>query len=51
MEITPQTDLTTTEARTGQGLSIRRRFTTAGTHPFDAVEWERRTASDRKSVV
>ena len=28
----------------GEGLSIRRYFTTAGTHPFDAVDWEIRDA-------
>src|SRR3954467_14047315 len=27
-----------------QGLSIERRFTTAGVHPFDCVEWEIRDA-------
>jgi ribonucleoside-diphosphate reductase alpha chain len=27
-----------------QGLSIERRFSTAGTHPFDEVEWEIRDA-------
>jgi ribonucleoside-diphosphate reductase alpha chain len=26
------------------GLSVRRYFTTPGTHPFDAVQWERRDA-------
>ncbi len=26
------------------GLSVRRYFTTPGTHPFDAIEWERRDA-------
>ena len=30
--------------RAGEGLSIRRYFTTAGTHPFDAVDWEIRDA-------
>src|SRR4051794_21945135 len=45
MEITPQTPPTTAQPRTGQGLSIQRRFTTAGVHPFDEVEWEKRTAS------
>ena len=30
--------------RAGEGLSIRRYFTQAGTHPFDAVEWENRDA-------
>ncbi len=34
----------THEARAGEGLSVRRYFTTAGTHPFDAVEWENRDA-------
>jgi ribonucleoside-diphosphate reductase alpha chain len=33
---TPQTGL--------QGLSIERRFTSAGTHPFDEIEWETRDA-------
>ncbi len=28
----------------GEGLSVRRYFTAAGTHPFDAVEWEIRDA-------
>jgi ribonucleoside-diphosphate reductase alpha chain len=28
----------------GEGLSIRRVFTTPGQHPFDAVEWETRDA-------
>ncbi|MFL5836581.1 MAG: vitamin B12-dependent ribonucleotide reductase, partial [Solirubrobacteraceae bacterium] len=45
MESTPQTAPTTPHPRTGQGLSIQRRFTTAGVHPFDEVEWEKRTAS------
>src|SRR6201989_263688 len=30
--------------RAGEGLSIRRYFTTAGTHPFDAIQWEVRDA-------
>ena len=30
--------------RGGDGLSVRRYFTTAGTHPFDAVQWELRDA-------
>jgi ribonucleoside-diphosphate reductase alpha chain len=34
----------TPEARAGEGLSVQRYFTTAGTHPFDAVEWEIRDA-------
>ncbi len=27
-----------------QGLSIERRFSSAGTHPFDEIEWEKRDA-------
>ncbi|HEX7138055.1 MAG TPA: LAGLIDADG family homing endonuclease, partial [Vicinamibacterales bacterium] len=30
--------------RTGEGLSIKRFFTTPGQHPFDLIEWERRDA-------
>jgi ribonucleoside-diphosphate reductase alpha chain len=43
MENTPQTT-SRSDARTGQGLSVRRYFTTPGVHPFDAVEWELRDA-------
>jgi ribonucleoside-diphosphate reductase alpha chain len=39
----PQTQLTPS-SRAGEGLSIRRHFTAAGVHPFDAVEWELRDA-------
>ncbi len=38
-ETTPQ-DITATKA----GLAIERRFTTAGIHPFDELEWETRDA-------
>ncbi len=34
----------TPEARAGEGLSVQRYFTTAGTHPFDAIEWDIRDA-------
>ena len=35
----------TSAPQTGlQGLSIERRFSTAGTHPFDEIEWETRDA-------
>ncbi|HKP88616.1 MAG TPA: hypothetical protein VJT75_01460 [Thermoleophilaceae bacterium] len=34
----------TTTFRTGQGVTVARRFTEPGTHPFDAVEWEIRDA-------
>ena len=44
MEHTPQAPTSATDSRVGQGLSIGRRFTTAGENPFDAVEWELRDA-------
>ena len=35
----------TSTAQSGlQGLSVERRFSTAGTHPFDEIEWEIRDA-------
>src|SRR5476649_2702564 len=41
----PITHPTTTQETTpGSELSIRRLFSTADTHPFDAVEWETRDA-------
>jgi ribonucleoside-diphosphate reductase alpha chain len=43
MEQTPKTP-TTADAQPGEGLSIGRRFTMPGEHPFDAVEWELRDA-------
>ena len=43
MDNIPQTQLDA-EVRTGEGLSVKRFFTTAGEHPFDLVEWERRDA-------
>ena len=43
MDSTSQTQLTP-ESREGNGLSVRRFFTTPGEHPFDAVEWELRDA-------
>src|SRR6202011_4121992 len=46
MEHPPQNQLTPMDhpVSAGEGLSIRRYFTTAGEHPFDAVEWELRDA-------
>src|SRR5918912_2576726 len=44
MEQTPQTTITT-EPRPGEALTVRRLFTRPGVHPFDAVEWETRTAA------
>ncbi len=38
---TPQT---AHDVAAGRALSIRRRFTSAGTHPFDSVSWELRDA-------
>jgi ribonucleoside-diphosphate reductase alpha chain len=43
MDRKPQTQLTP-ETREGQGLTVRRFFTTPDEHPFDAVEWELRDA-------
>ncbi|HWF53271.1 MAG TPA: LAGLIDADG family homing endonuclease [Solirubrobacteraceae bacterium] len=43
MEQTPQTQFDQ-DSQAGLGLSISRRFTTEGTHPFDDVEWEIRDA-------
>jgi ribonucleoside-diphosphate reductase alpha chain len=41
----PLSHPTTSEpATTGSALSIRRLFTEPGTHPFEALEWERRDA-------
>ncbi|HEX8075772.1 MAG TPA: vitamin B12-dependent ribonucleotide reductase, partial [Thermoleophilaceae bacterium] len=34
----------TTTLRTGQGVTVARRLTEPGVHPFDAVEWEIRDA-------
>ncbi len=43
--MTPPTEITPKESiRTDGGLSIERRFTTPGVHPFDGVEWETRDA-------
>jgi ribonucleoside-diphosphate reductase alpha chain len=43
MEHTPQTQ-PSASTLAGEGLSIRRFFTTGGEHPFDSVEWELRDA-------
>jgi ribonucleoside-diphosphate reductase alpha chain len=43
MEHTPQTALAQ-DVHATKALSIRRRFTTPGVHPFDTVEWELRDA-------
>jgi len=43
MEHTPQTQLTP-DSKGGEGLSIRRYFTTPREHPFDAIEWDVRDA-------
>ncbi|MBA2764372.1 MAG: vitamin B12-dependent ribonucleotide reductase [Thermoleophilaceae bacterium] len=32
------------QPRTGQGVSVARKFTESGVHPFDAIEWELRDA-------
>ncbi len=43
MSQAPQTQITPTP-KAADGLSIRRHLTTAGQHPYDAVEWEIRDA-------
>ena len=43
MEATPQTALAH-DLQAGQALTIRRKFTSPGVHPFDTVEWELRDA-------
>src|SRR5215469_13531868 len=43
MDHIPQTQLDA-GVRTGEGLSVRRFFTSVGEHPFDGVEWELRDA-------
>ncbi len=44
MSTTPQS--TSTTATTGaEAMTVRRLFTEPGVHPFDAVEWESRTAA------
>ena len=43
MEATPHTALAQ-DVQAGQALTIRRKFTSPGVHPFDTVEWELRDA-------
>src|SRR5207248_4531483 len=43
MDQIPQTQLDP-EVRKGEGLSVKRFFTTPGRHPFELVEWELRDA-------
>ena len=43
MQKTPQ-PTTTEELTPGAALSVKRRFTTPGVHPFESVQWERRDA-------
>ena len=43
MSNAPQTQISS-DPQAVDGLSVRRYFTTPGTHPFDAIEWERRDA-------
>ncbi|HEY2320313.1 MAG TPA: vitamin B12-dependent ribonucleotide reductase [Solirubrobacteraceae bacterium] len=43
MSNAPQTQMSS-DSQAVDGLSVRRYFTNPGTHPFDAVEWERRDA-------
>src|SRR5215203_6150375 len=43
-QTTPQTTLTQ-DTRRGEALRVRRLFTRPEVHPFEAVEWELRTAA------
>ena len=43
MELSPQTAFAQ-DSQAGKALSVGRRFTTPGVHPFDTVEWELRDA-------
>jgi ribonucleoside-diphosphate reductase alpha chain len=43
MELTPQTALAQ-DIQAGQPLTVRRKFTSPGVHPFDSVDWELRDA-------
>ncbi len=43
MNTTPQT-IISHDAAHGEALSIKRFFSSPGTHPFDTIEWELRTA-------
>src|SRR5437867_9010717 len=40
----PSSAQDSTTIRTGQGVTVKRRLTEPGIHPFDAVEWEIRDA-------
>src|ERR671939_1265074 len=44
MPQTPSSTADVTARRTGQGVTLERRFTEPGKHAFDAVEWEIRDA-------
>src|SRR2546421_6414272 len=44
MQRTGNATPTETTLRTGQGVTVARRYTEPGVHPFDAVEWEIRDA-------
>src|ERR671914_93902 len=44
MPQTPSSTADSTTHRTGQGVTVERRYTEPGVHPFDQVEWENRDA-------
>src|ERR671939_2123907 len=44
MPQTPSSTADVTARRTGQGVTVERRFTAPGVHPFDAIDWEIRDA-------
>src|SRR5947208_2910738 len=45
LSMTAKDSTSTTEPAVRRGLTVKRHFTRHGTHPFDEVEWETRTAS------
>src|SRR5918992_2830234 len=44
MPQTPSSTADSTTHRTGQGVTVERRYSEPGVHPFDQVEWEIRDA-------
>ncbi|PYV27907.1 MAG: vitamin B12-dependent ribonucleotide reductase [Acidobacteria bacterium] len=45
VSMAPTNAATSTETATKRGIAVKRFFTKPGTHPFDEIEWELRTAA------
>src|SRR5213595_2899472 len=41
----PESPTTSIDTATKRGIAVKRFFTKPGTHPFDEIEWELRTAA------